>query len=205
MMRRVVCAIVLVCVLGSGRAAAQSADAYFHEAAQQYIDNNLPAARRAVTQGLEVAPKDARLQALQEKLRETRRSTGTADRSSRSGQRQQQSGQQSEQSSEGGQSRSESGQRSRAEPGAQQQNRSGGQGQSRPQNGEERRAGEEGPERQPRAGGGQRAREGEPRPVRALSRAQAEQLLRALEVQERQLLRTLAPREGDASTVEKDW
>jgi hypothetical protein len=38
-----------------------------------------------------------------------------------------------------------------------------------------------------------------------LSRAQAERLLRALEGQERQLLRQLRRRSSTSQTVEKDW
>jgi hypothetical protein len=42
-------------------------------------------------------------------------------------------------------------------------------------------------------------------PVDTLSRAQAERFLRALEGQERRLLRQLRPQSTKRQTVEKDW
>lgn len=196
MMRRLIFGTVLLFgVVGGGARAQSSADAYFHEAAQAYIDNDLPAARRAVTQGLEVAPSDARLRALREKLRQTRRSE--ANRSSNAD-REQSSGEGPESSTEDGRSQSEAGDQSREEPGGQRPESSeegGNRASSRgePQDGERRK------------GRSRRSREGAPRPAERLSRAQAEQLLRALEVQEQQLLRTLSPLEGERTSVEKDW
>ncbi len=207
MMRRAVCVIVWALVVGGGSAAAQSdssaseADPYFHEAAQAYIESDLPAARRAVAQGLEVAPSDPRLQALREKLRQTRPSESEPDRTSDSERPQQQSGPQGESSDEG-RSASDTGDRERQQPGAQEPESSDGAGQRAP-SGEEERAGER--EAQEQQGMGGESPEGDRRPARRLSRAQAEQLLHALEMQEQQLLRTLPPRDGERPSVEKDW
>ena len=207
MIRRVVLMIVWGIVVAGGSVAAQpdptrsAADPYFHEAAQAYIDNDLPAARRAVAQGLEVAPSDARLQALRERLRQTRQSDREPDRSSDSEQRQQQSGEQGESAADEGRSASDTGDRERQQPG-QAPESSDGSGQRAP-SGEEQPAEEQDGQEQRRMGGDSSG--DDPRPARQLSRVQAEQLLRALEMQEQQLLRTLKPRDGDRPSVEKDW
>lgn len=207
MIRRVVLMIVWGFAVAGGSVAAQpdptrsAADPYFHEAAQAYIDNDLPAARRAVAQGLEVAPSDARLQALRERLRQTRQSDREPDRSSNSEQRQQQSGEQGESSSDEGRSASDTGDRERQQPGQARTESSDGPGQRAPSG--EQQAEEQDGQEQRRMGGGSSG--DDPRPARQLSRVQAEQLLRALEMQEQQLLRTLKPRDGDRPSVEKDW
>lgn len=208
MTRRIVLVLVWVCAVGVGNATAQSdatssaAEPYFHEAAQAYIDNNLPTARRAVAQGLEVAPSDPRLLALREKLRQTRPSDRDPNQSADAERRQQQSSNQRQSSSDGGRSASDTGSRERQQAGAQTPEPAEGTGARSPY-GEEPREGESEGEMQRGARDG--ASSGERRPTGRLSRAQAEQLLRALEVQEQHLLRTLQPRDGERRSVEKDW
>lgn len=205
---------VVVCLLLAAPAAAQStADAYFHEAAQAYVDGDRATARRAVTQGLEVAPDDPRLIALREKLREGSRPDGQQDSSSTtSGRRSgQQGNESSDEASEGGENPSPSdtegptqsspqasseGGESGSRPGsdAQRSDPSGGQRQGA---GSARRPSDDRPSPTRRGRGG--------RPVDTLSRAQAERFLRALEGQERRLLRQLRPRSAKQQRVEKDW
>ncbi len=205
---------VVVCLLLAPPAAGQStADAYFHEAAQAYVDGDEATARRAVTQGLEVAPDDPRLTALREKLREGRRPDGQQDSSSTtSGRRSgQQGSESSDEASEDGENPSssdtegptQSGPRASSE-GAESGSRPGSDAQRADPSGRQRRgagSGRRPPDAQPSSA--RRGRGG--RPVDTLSRAQAERFLRALEGQERRLLRQLRPRSTKQQRVEKDW
>jgi len=175
--------------------AQQDADAYFHEAAQHYIAQNVPAARQAVEQGLEIAPADPRLLALRRKLNEADRRNrggegGTGDASRQSG----------KQGGAGNQRRSssEEEERSSQKTGAQDSSGAGEEQEQRAAPG-----GEENPETQAE---GSRSSQGEENRSRnVLSRAQAERLLRALELQEQRLLRSVQKRGNGETSVEKDW
>jgi len=212
---------LLVLLLAGAPAAAQStADTYFHEGAQAYVAGDRAAARRAVTQGLEAAPDDPRLIALRNKLREGDRPDGSQDSSSTASGRQsgQEGNESSDEASEGGEEPSESETDGPPQPGAQDQTAgAGGQsGRSAGQEGD----GEAGPSGARRGEQGGGARGGRPdeasqaertrpgrggRPADTLSRSQAEQLLRALEGQERRLLQQLRLRSMERRSVEKDW
>lgn len=192
---------VTVCLLAGAPAAAQStADAYFHEGAQAYVAGDKAAARRAVEQGLEVAPTDPRLIALRNKLRESGRPEGQRDSSATaSGRRSQQNeNASSSEATEGGEHPSPSEDQGTArsgprDPASAETSRPGERQTSRRPPNEALRS-----ERRRRDGGGQ--------PLDTLSRAQAERLLRALEGQERQLLRRLRARSAEQrQQVEKDW
>lgn len=188
----------LLLVLGGSPVAAQtSADAFFHEAAQQYVAGDVTAARQTVERGLEVAPSDPRLLSLRKKLRQREGGNGGG----RSSQRGQQGQQRSEQprgrrTQDNRQGTSKQDTRSRAEEGAQSDRsfQRSKRDQSSGQTGEEatRRG-----EKRNRGNGHRR--------TNALSRAQAERLLRALENQEKKLLREIRVRTGEEKTVEKDW
>jgi hypothetical protein len=178
-------------------AAQSSADAYFHEAAQAYVAGNTAAARRAVEQGLAVAPSDPRLQALRQKLRQSGRSPGRRDSSSanESNRSQQNENSSSDESSQNDENASESEQSEAQQPGPRSDAQSGaGESQSSAQT----------PSNGSQEGEAQR-RPGRGRPVDTLSRAQAERLLRALEGQERRLLRRIQVRSATPQRVEKDW
>lgn len=190
-------------LLGGGSVAAQAqsgADAYFHRAAQQYVADEVQAARRTVERGLKVAPSDPRLLALRKKLRQGTRSgeQGGREDSSATGSNegsQQGDNSSSDESSAGGQERSEEEDGGATQPGGPESPSSEQAGS--PSNGSPPSDG---------AGRGGRQRSGpDGRPVDSLSRAQAERLLRALEGQERELLRQLRPESTKRQTVEKDW
>lgn len=181
--------------------AQSSADSYFHEAAHQYVEGNTVAARRVVEEGLEKAPSDPRLIALRKKLQESGRSEGSGEQdpsSPNSGKNAQQdnstpsdessSDEENTSSSEEGR-RTPSGMRNPSETGS---TPSGARSSNRQAGAAQGRADTLG-----RGGRGQ--------PVDTLSREQAERLLRALEGQERQLLRRLQTRSTERRTVEKDW
>lgn len=187
---------LLVLVLGPVPAAAQStADAFFHEAAQHYIDENVSEARRAVEQGLALAPSDPRLLALRQKLEEETSSGGGSSR----------------QQGADGPSESESS----TAPGAQ------GQPSDRPrQNEGEARSDQQAPEpsaqqdpsTSPSRSGeapqqsSQQSQDRGPRNSEGpLSWGQAQRLLQALEAQEKTLLREVQTRSMEEQTVEKDW
>ena len=205
---------VAVGLLLAPPAAAQStADAYFHEAAQAYVDGDEATARRAVTQGLEVAPDDPRLIALREKLREGGRPDGQQDSSSTSSDRRsgQQGNESSDETSGGGENPSpsdtegptQSGPKASSE-GTEPGSRPGSDAQrSDPSDGQRQGAGSARRPSDARPTPTRRGRGG--RPVDTLSRAQAERFLRALEGQERRLLRQLRPRSTKQQRVEKDW
>lgn len=181
---------VAVALIGSVvyTAEAQSpADSSFHEAAQQYVEGNTRAAQRAVEQGLETAPSDPRLRALRKKLQQARRTEGAGEQDS-SSRNTGPDGQQDENTSseEGG--RPSGGQNSSGTNTAESSARSSSQQPGDAQG------------RVDTLGWG-----GQGRPVDTLSHEQAERLLRALEGQERQLLRRLQTRASERRTVEKDW
>lgn len=176
-----------------------SADAFFHEGAQQYVAGNRAAAQRAVEEGLSVAPGDPRLEALRQKLEQEGQPQNQADSASANNQEQSQqnaNSSSSEASEEGQDDPSRSQQEGNAQSGAREQSsaESSQPGQQSPSAASSGGASESTP--RPRDGG---------TPVDTLSRAQAERLLRALEGQERQLLRRLQTRSADRRSVEKDW
>ena len=188
-------------LMGGGPAAtAQStADAYFHEAARQYVADEVQAARRTVERGLEVAPSDPRLLALRKKLEQgnrpdDRRGQQDSSRSGSNDEAQQNNDSSSEEKEKGGQEPSEeqSGAKQSGSPESPSSEQTGPPSSTSPSGDGSGRAGAR------RAGPGGR-------PVDTLSRAQAERLLRALEGQERRLLRRLRPQSTKRRSVEKDW
>jgi hypothetical protein len=210
--------VAALLLLAPALAQAQSAaDSYFHEAARQYVADNVPAARRAVEQGLEVAPSDPRLLALRKKLRQGsrpdgRREEGGTDAGSQRGSQQNENASPSASSNGGDTPSSE--QSGAARTGAQErsQTRPGG---SRDGDRKARRDVQRGTDAPPPPEGRPQDRSaradttrrgpGGHRRATPLSRAQAERLLRALEGQERQLLRQLRLRSASRQSVEKDW
>lgn len=190
----------LVLVLSGTPVSAQSsADAYFHEAAQQYVAGNREAAQQALERGLEVAPSDPRLQALRKKLEQE-----SQDRGGGGGSQQGSPNQQQREQSEGdeGQERQSdaSGEEGQNE-GAQDEQASDSQSPQSQQTGGGGQAGEGAPR-----SGTQPTREGEPAERNALTRGQAARLLRALQNQEMKLLREMQGRASETETsVEKDW
>ncbi|MFB6272259.1 MAG: hypothetical protein ABEL51_05120 [Salinibacter sp.] len=187
----------LLLVLGGASAQAQSpADAFFHDAAQRYVDGNLAGARQAVERGLEVAPSDPRLQALRKKLKQQRKKRGGGGRSSRNGEQSQSQDQRSRGQQSQKQRSGKAGDKSRPRADRssdQRSSRSSGNSDGRSESASKRRTSE----------GGQK----DGRRSNALSRAQAARLLRALERQEMRLLREVQARgrPSKSATVAKDW
>jgi len=202
-MTRILIGLGLVVLLAAGPPSAvaqRSADAYFHEAAQQYVAGNRAAAQEAVEQGLSVAPDDPRLRALRRKLREQRRSDSQSSQQGQQSRERQSSGRRQEGATEGGSSPSEEGKRSRARPGARDTT---GADTGRPARRQDAPARLDTTAAQrDTSGASSEERDG---PRRALSRAQAGRLLRALEAQERRLLQARRVRAPDSAAVEKDW
>lgn len=176
--------------------AQSTADAYFHAAAKEYVAGNSELAMQTVEQGLEISPSNPKLVALREKLQQTGRSQGSGNesRDSPSDDSQSQSEGSSNDSSADGRESPLSAQ-SEAERG-----NTGtspfGQGGTRSS-----RARPPGSEQGDPLSGSR----GAGRPVDTLSRMQAERLLRALESQERRLLRQIQIRSTESRTVENDW
>ena len=189
---------LLLGVSGAPVVAQSSADAFFHDAAQQYVDGDVEAARRSVTRGLEVAPSDPRLQALREKLttqEQERGSSGSSQRGAQNRPQSQQSKDEGNQEEQSGESEEES--RSHADSPSDQQSQSS-------RGGEAGSSAQAGDRAQNRA---REAQEGSRRSTEALSRAQAARLLRALENQEIKLLREVRRQSQgqDTEAVAKDW
>ena len=185
----------------------RSADAYFHDAAQQYIAENIAEARRLVEAGLDAHPSDARLTALQDKLERTQ------PRSSSDSSAQNQGGRSSESGSQGpktkddaqeGTDEGEEGSKSRdssTDPSSRPQGQRPGPD-APPSSQQRSQSGDPGAAAPPR-GDGSAGKGGQQR--RSLSRAQAERILRALQGQEEQLLREVQKRSARPTPVEKDW
>ena len=188
----------LLLVLGGPPVAAQpSADAFFHDAAQHYVTGDQEAARRAVEQGLKVAPSDPRLLALKKKLRRqdrNRRPRG-GGQSSRQGSQNRQQRQQSRGENAQEEQSGESGQEPRSQANAPSDSRS-----SQRKGAQSDQTGQHAQGR-----GSQKTPDGDRRRMNALSRAQAARILQALENQEMKLLREVQARSQKTTTVEKDW
>lgn len=188
---------VLLLVLGGPAFAQSPADVHFHDAAQHYIADDLSAAQEEVERGLEVAPSDSRLLSLQEKLDQARRSEGGDST-------EEQGGSSSQDSSSGeGASQDQRGENTEqpGDPGAEESEES--EDPSRPP---------DTPSSSMRSDGGEVDRDAEGQPggsppggQGALTRAQAERLLQALEGQEKQLLREVQNRASESQSAEKDW
>lgn len=180
----------------AGPALAQTtAQGFFHEAAQQYVDGRLDAARATVRQGLDVAPDNARLRALLETLQKESKSSG---------------GGRSSQTGESGQNAREQAQESNRNRGRPDGDRRGSGDESTSSENESDDAQSESSQdvrdraQDPSASEGA-GRSGRARRENVLSRAQAVRILQALESQERTLLRQLRVRDMEQQTVEKDW
>jgi len=204
LLRRIGIIAGLLLVLGGTPAAGQSsADAFFHDAAQRYVNGDLEAARRAVEQGLNASPSDPRLRALQKKLeqQEERRGGGSSGQGGQS--QQQRQDRQKRQSLDGDNAQQEqsgdSGQNPRSQSDAASDRES-----SRRAGSQSDRAGND---MQSRGSEGTQGgtRRSDRRPANTVSRAQAARLLRALENQEMKLLREVQVRTQEGATVEKDW
>jgi len=189
---------LLLLTTAVGPALGQSSPvAYFHEAAQAYVSNDLPAARRAVRAGLDADPSNERLLALRSKLRQERApqersdSTSTNDGDGKEGSKAGDGGGSEEGEGSGTGNKRDPQRKESGDPDstATESGRGGGDG-ALPRS---RRPTDS---MRPGSGG---------RPVDTLSRRQAERLLQALGGQERRLLRQLQRRSSAHRTVEKDW
>jgi len=179
---------------------APAATPYFHEAAQQYVAADLQSALATVNEGLRVAPDDARLQALRDAIEQQRQ------RSSQGGGGQENAPQSGQNTSNGGE---QSGSESQSQRGdAEQQDRSGEQAND-PSQGQGAQGGDAAdapPSASADGSSGQAAEQGgnlQQRP--SLSQAQAARILRALESQEKQLLRQVLKRERKPQRILKEW
>ena len=173
---------------------------YFHEAAQQYVASNLQQALATVNEGLRIAPDDRQLQALRDAIQQERQRSGGG------------SGGQQE-SPEGGQNapnaNTQGNNESRGQDGApEQDNRSAGQPNSSSQ-GQGAQDGNASNNSEPRAsegGSGSRSgQNGDETRESGLSQAQAARILRALETQEKQLLRQVLKRDRRPQRILKEW
>lgn len=175
---------------------AQRATPYFHEAAQQYVNANLQQALATVNEGLRVAPDDARLQTLREKIRQQRQQSdsessgpssapqeGNTPQNSSASDNEDARG--SEPSPESEESEAPSSDEA-TEDGA-----SGGDASVSPDQSPADNNMEDNPEDMEHGD--------------ELSRAQAARMLRALENQEKQLLRQVQRREPLSQRILKEW
>ncbi|MEF8816771.1 MAG: hypothetical protein V5A20_10335 [Salinibacter sp.] len=187
---------LLIALVGTPALGQSSADTFFHDAAQQYVEGDTEAARRAVERGLEVAPSDPRLQALRKKLEQQEKRRG-GGRNAPQGQ-QSQSQRDPPQGEDGPQESSDA-------PGeaSQSQAEDASGSESPPSEGADPSSAGS-PEGATQGGPGSE-RAGDRQPARRLSRAQAARLLGALERQEQTLLREVQRPSREPERVEKDW
>ncbi len=177
----------------------RSADQYFHAAAQQYIGERLQQAIQTAQTGLQAHPGDAKLQALLRTLQQERQQQ--RGRGNESGSQQQQQNNASE-------SNAASGQNEDRQPSPEQQQSDSEQQQSPDSPEQQDGASAQGERAQtdPQPGAPEDA-SGSGRADRPdeLTRAQAERILRALENQEKQLLREIQQHGDPERPVKKDW
>jgi hypothetical protein len=200
---------------GDAQAQGRSADAYFHDAAQQYIAENAAAAREVVQEGLAAHPDDPRLQALKAKLDRSQQQSSPDSSSQGKGGDSQESGEKGpEQNTDGRQGQEEGDDGRRQESDASRDGRNGPNGDRRPSQSPSSNAQQQ-PDARPDgspsdtptdASPNRRGRQGsQTSRGESLSRAQAERILRALQGQEQQLLREVQNRSARSQPVEKDW
>jgi hypothetical protein len=213
---------------GAAQPAPSTGEGYFHEAAQHYLGEDLAAARRLVDEGLRVAPENAKLLALREKLQQRGPSPADSDSTSEgeAGQSETPSPESDAGSAPPQNEPGESGEsEDSGEAGSQGASSSPAEGSppEGPPDGDGRRSPSQAaspPSRSPQesqtppedASTAQReGRGGRPggttgaSPSPSLSRAQAERILQALANQELQLLREVQRRPSQARSVTKDW
>jgi len=184
---------------------AAAGERYFHRAAQQYIAQNLSEAQRLVAEGLRTAPDHPKLLALREKLRQQQKSRSGADEANGQNGSAQQSGSQRQGQQQG---RPRPGDAQQESPRTQQNaesRRSNAPGSQSPPEKAQQAQGEQSSATAQSPSAQQRAEGSLDRRPSGLSRAQAARILRALEGQEKQLLREVQQRASTKTTVEKDW
>lgn len=179
---------------------APDATTYFHEAAQEYVDSNLQQALATVNQGLRIAPDDPQLRALRDAIQQKRQRSGGGsggqEDNPQSGQNSPNANSQSNNDARGQDSDAEQSNRSPSQPSDPSQGQ-GGQG-GNTSDDDPRRAAEEGSGTQSRPNEGETSASG-------LSQAQAARILRALETQEKQLLRQVLKRDRRPQRILKEW
>ena len=206
-------ALFLLLLAASAPAPAQSAVDYYHDAARLYIAEDNARAEGAALAGLALAPEDRKLQALLEKIRERNEQE---QQQNGEGEPQQDSADQQQQAEGEQQDQNDSGQPKPGDEGEQESPQPDGepsqQNAQPPENptdeqGDEREGstGTEGEESEgtPQGGGGTAT----PYDVKpgAMSRAEAERILRAIQSDQLELLRDVQRRRARPRFVEKDW
>lgn len=170
---------------------------YFHTAAQQYLDGALPQARTTVDEGLRADPGNPRLLALRAKIEQQRPPSNEDDAAEQD--------QSEEDASSQPQNRTE--QPEQDDGSAEQEDGSAGQEE------QDERSPEDPTQDDPSAGGtaeeapppGEDAEEYDMAENTPLSPAEANRILRALENQEKQLLRQVQKRTPRPRRIEKEW
>lgn len=191
--------------------AAQTAEDFYHDAARLYIAEDNAAAERAALDGLELAPDDAKLRALLDKIRERsdQQQSGQGDQDEEQDADDQQQGYGSTPQDEG-----DAGQPQQSDEGAPDDQQPGGE-QSPEAQQPEKSADPDG-DREGEAGSDGEQNDGDARPgdgtaqpldgeAGTMSPAEAERILRAIQADEVQLLRDVQRRRARPRYVEKDW
>ncbi|MDX1531713.1 MAG: hypothetical protein R3362_09325 [Rhodothermales bacterium] len=200
--------LLIVLLTAAAPAAAQSVAGHYHRAAQLYIGGENAQAEAAAEAGLALAPNDAKLRALLEKIREKNPQQGGSEQSAQDEGDEQQPGESGQpQPDQQGQPQDDA-QDEGAEPDEQDEGPAEGEPQDAPPEEdpqEQRKSGSSGAEgeQDPNAPGGQQlVQGGEPG---GMSRAEAERILQAIEADELELLRDVQRRRARPRFVEKDW
>lgn len=211
--------LLLLLLLSMPLAQAQSAVDYYHDAARLYVDGNTDAAERAAEAGLALAPDDARLQALLDRIRQQEQQQdqqqgGAPDQQQQQDQQGSDDGQQGEQ----GQSQPEDGEEQQDESERLEDENEGPATDRMDQPPEEQQPGREPQDEQgqedeqqaptpPEPGEDDGGTAGQSVPVEPgrMTRAEAERILSALGADERALLRNLRRTPARPRRVERDW
>ena len=210
MMRPILFFLLLLVAAPAG---AQSAVDYYHDAARLYIAEDSAQAERAAEAGLALAPDDRKLQALLEKIRERNEQdqqqdgSGDQDEQNEADEQPQGEGEQQDQNDAGQPQPGDEGEQETQQPdGDPSPEQQPPEGPTDEQDGE--REGNTGTEGEPSEGtpqgGGGTASPYDVKPG-AMSRAEAERILRAIQSDERELLRDVQRRRARPRYVEKDW
>ena len=198
-------------VFAAAPVAAQSVADYYHTAAQAYIGGDNAEAEQAAVAGLALAPNDAKLQALLEKIRERNPDDSGGEQEQDEAEQQQDGEGEQQDDAQSGEQEQE--QESDESDGEQQNEEQQPESQQQPEDPSEQEptdqqqgdAGTEG-EQEPTnpQGGGDTATPFDVKPGE-MSRDEAERILRAVESDELELLRDVQRRRARPRYVEKDW
>ncbi len=205
--------LVIIFVISTVGANAQSATDQYHSAAGLYINGEMDAAERAAEAGLAIQPNDAKLQALLERIRQQQNQQEQGDQRRQDRDDEQQPDEQEDQGEPDPQNPEQQDQQqsnqdqpqddSSAESDRQEEQQESGQQEEQEQS--ENQGNQQQPDKPQPGENDPSTADAQPVEPGQMTRAQAERILGALRADESALLRSIQRRPASPRRVERDW